>query len=480
MCLQERILNMKRPSPHGAHPLQHPIRGFAHITTAGRPPLRFALLSPSGMGNLGDAAIIDALIHGVRRRIPDAEFVGLTLNPSDTRERHGIPAFTCFAMPVRGYSPWIVPKSLIHDTVETAIDESDSAAMSTKAKLRTLVASVPGARSISLALQLLRKEANHRLRIESAIPQLDALIVTGGGQLDEYWGGPFGHPYTLWRWARFARRKKVRFLVLSVGTGTLEGTVARRFVLRALGSADYRSYRDGESRRLIGYDELTQTDPVVPDLAYSYPTDFSPLPIRAPSQRRVVAVSPMVFHDPRIWPNADPVRYQQHLRRLTVFVDRLVRDGWEVLLFPSDLADRVPISELLAQLELQPSSETCGCVYAPRIATVEELLALIRKADVVVAARLHGVLLAHVVGRPVFAIAHDRKVVQQMADVRQSQHCVDIDDFDPHQGQVQLQQLWERRADAWKEIQVAVASHRLSVETQYDLLFGMPRPIPSD
>src|SRR5690349_737954 len=60
-------------------------------------PLRVAFVSPSGLGNLGDAAIIDSLIAGVRLRSPGAELVGFTLNPEDTRARHGVEAYVCAA-----------------------------------------------------------------------------------------------------------------------------------------------------------------------------------------------------------------------------------------------------------------------------------------------------------------------------------------------------------------------------------------------
>ena len=31
------------------------------------------------------------------------------------------------------------------------------------------------------------------------------LVVAGGGQLDEEWGGSWGHPYALMKWAVLAR-----------------------------------------------------------------------------------------------------------------------------------------------------------------------------------------------------------------------------------------------------------------------------------
>src|SRR5262245_46895787 len=67
-------------------------------------PLRVAFVSPSGLGNLGDAAIIEAFLAGVRRRRPGAEIVGFTLNPADTQERHGVDAHTCGAFSLPHYT----------------------------------------------------------------------------------------------------------------------------------------------------------------------------------------------------------------------------------------------------------------------------------------------------------------------------------------------------------------------------------------
>src|SRR4029453_10345101 len=58
-----------------------------------------ALVSPCGWGNLGDAAIVDALIQGIRRRFPNPEILAYTLNPADSTRRHGVEAHECL-----GYS----------------------------------------------------------------------------------------------------------------------------------------------------------------------------------------------------------------------------------------------------------------------------------------------------------------------------------------------------------------------------------------
>ncbi len=59
--------------------------------------MRVGILGHVGNENLGDEAIIAAVIQNIRRRWPDAEINGFTLVPADTEERHGIRSY-----PIRG------------------------------------------------------------------------------------------------------------------------------------------------------------------------------------------------------------------------------------------------------------------------------------------------------------------------------------------------------------------------------------------
>ena len=52
-----------------------------------------ALLDHLGGGNLGDDATLDAMMRNVKIRLPDAKLVALSMNPSDTQTRHGIPCY---------------------------------------------------------------------------------------------------------------------------------------------------------------------------------------------------------------------------------------------------------------------------------------------------------------------------------------------------------------------------------------------------
>ena len=54
---------------------------------------RIGLISPYTGGNSGNAAIISAIIANIHKRVAGVEILGITLNPPETRRRHGIEAF---------------------------------------------------------------------------------------------------------------------------------------------------------------------------------------------------------------------------------------------------------------------------------------------------------------------------------------------------------------------------------------------------
>src|SRR6185295_10980789 len=201
---------------------------------------------------------------------------------------------------------------------------------------------IPGARQGRRAVAMAMAELRHRREVSARLAGVDHVVVSGGGQLDEFWGGPFGHPYTLYRFSRAARSAGARFAVLSVGTGTLATQLGRRFVRRALTTASYRSFRDARSRELAAPAGALDTDPIVPDLAYGLPVAA---PALAPSTRRRIGVAPMCYADPRVWPKPDADRYAHHLASMAAIAARAVKGGHEVAMFGTDRPDAAPVAE---------------------------------------------------------------------------------------------------------------------------------------
>jgi polysaccharide pyruvyl transferase WcaK-like protein len=241
-----------------------------------------------------------------------------------------------------------------------------------------------------------------------------------------------------------------------------------------LASADYRSFRDVRSRELIGVPEMIGRDPIVPDLAYGVPLVRAPKP-PSPGLHAVIGVNPMCYARPRTWPVPDADRYARHVRDMAEMVVRGVANGHEVVLFSTTLADRKAVEDVKLQVADRLGPDEHARVRAPVVAGVSELMEVLASVDVVVSARLHGVLLSHVAGRPVLALAHERKVATLMADMNQSRFCLGIDDFEVSTGWRLMGDLLHGSERLSACILEAVADCRHRVDEQYDRIFGTDR-----
>jgi polysaccharide pyruvyl transferase WcaK-like protein len=425
-------------------------------------PTRIAFVSPSGGGNLGDAAIIDSLIHGIRRRVADADIVGFTGNPSDTLARHGVPAFDMRAFFGRDQSASAADPLPPPSPAPPARERPPAIRL-----VRRALGTLPGARAAWKTAVHLAADHRYYGSVGQRLRSFDFVVVAGGGQFDALFGGSFRHPYALWRYGSMAHRAGARYVILSVGTGTLDLS-SRAFVRLALSLADYASFRDERSRELIG--ESARERPVVPDLAYALPLDEPPP--RPSDGRLVVGISPMAYMDPRAWPKQDQARFQRHVDTLVRLTIGVVRAGHEALLFVTDGPDREALAELRASVLSALAPDERERVRVPPVSGVRQLMQVLTGTDLVVSARLHGVLLSHVAGRPVLGIAHERKVATLMKEMGHSTYCHEIDTFDPERGLAQLSELAARRQELGATIRAVAGENRRRVEAQYDRIFG--------
>jgi polysaccharide pyruvyl transferase WcaK-like protein len=427
--------------------------------------MKIGLLTPYNGGNLGDGAIQEAVIAGIRARYPEACLHGLTLDPAKTRQLHAIPCSPLTALSLPHYGMAVAPQP-------SAVGESPEPGAAPAHRLREFIKGIgPLFRLAKLAQRLvgvarcLPAEARFIREGYRLFKGFDMLVVAGGGQLDDYWGGPWGHPYTLLKWGLIARAAGARYVFLSVGTCTLESPLSVLFVKWALRLACYRSYRDQHSKQLLERFTFTCDDPVVPDLAFS-----RDVPAAAPRQgggRPVVAVSPIAYLSSHSWPKKELGTYAPYLAALTEFVGGLLRNGNAVILYYTDTTDRIVVSEMMAALREQVP-ETCGSLESQTIGSVEALLTLMTRVDCVVASRLHGVILAHLAGRPVLAVSYDRKVTTHMENLGQSAYCLDIHTVDT----AALAAGFDRLCRDQQEVRVAVAGeiarYRSALGSQYD------------
>jgi polysaccharide pyruvyl transferase WcaK-like protein len=191
--------------------------------------------------------------------------------------------------------------------------------------------------------------------------------------------------------------------------------------------------------------------------------------------RRRIGVAPMCYADPRVWPRPDAARYQHHLVSMAGIAARAVRAGHDVVMFGTDRPDAAPVAECHAIAVAQLTGDERARLVLDPVDNVAALMALLATFDAVVAARFHGVLLSHVVGCPVLAVSHERKVATLMAELRHDAYCAPIDELDPAAASGVLDQLLARRDELGAQIRTLAADYRRRVDEQYDAVFGAPR-----
>jgi polysaccharide pyruvyl transferase WcaK-like protein len=443
---------------------------------------RIALLTPYTGGNYGDGAIQDAMIANMRLRFPTAEFSGISLNCDDFSKRHLAGAYplcatgrTFYGMAGRG--PMQEPP--LFDGLHPR--QGPGRVDRWIRRLRNALGKTPG---VGLCLRkarfwsiVARKEIYHAVQGYRFLATQNLLVVSGGGQLDEEWGGPWGHPFALFKWAILARFARIPFVVVSVGACKLTSSTSRRFLSFALRIAAYRSYRDKNSREIAsGLLQRAKLDPVVPDLAFSMPSAelrSSNCIRKIADGRTIFAVSPIAFAKPGSWPIEDAALYERYLRQLArVITQLLARDAFLVMVW-STYSDRKVIPEIIEHLDSDAKNRLAKQMYIPEIAGWRDLVAVLLDVDFLVASRLHSTILGFIASRPTVAISFDPKVDWVMQDLGQTGSLLHIQDFEAEDVVLALDRLDSREQSVMDQLCSYRQRSASEFTRQYDAIAGL-------
>jgi len=446
-------------------------RSEGHPPTPRSPVRRIGLISPYTGGNLGNAAIISALVANIRKRIPGAEIVGITLKPADTRLRHGIEAFPITSVPRPNYSQYFVT------TLETRPPEAPK-----PSRVKEWLKRVPLLHRSWRAIRLCFMELKHISAAARLVRRLDRVVVAGGGALDDFWGWPWGHPWSLFKWGAVSRMCRVPFMFVSVGKCSLQWPLSRFFIRAALGLAQYRSYRDPESK--LGVQSLidARNDPVYPDLAFSYPCPVVQTSRQNASQddRLTVGISPMAYCDPRVSPLKDEKRYAAYLAQMAEVVRCLLNQGYRILFFTTDGIDAATVDDVQALVSGSPGD--AGAIETLPAATeqsVDDFLKAVSRADLAIASRLHAVLLSHLNATPVLALSFDPKVDAHMNRMGQTDYCLRIDNWEVEALIARFDALRSARKSVQDRLRSDALRFRTELDAQYDRILGTNSSLPA-
>jgi len=299
------------------------------------------------------------------------------------------------------------------------------------------------------------------------------LVISGGGQLTEQ-GGPWAFPYTIFKWILLAKFARVKRVFLNVGAGPLTHPLSRFFAKRALLAGDYVSFRDGQSQALtqeIGFKERSL---VFPDCAYSLEVPATDISSFEKRERPVVGIAPFPYGDPRLG-GAEGTRiiYEDFIAKCAVFASGLIRRSYSLTLFATDIGiDPLAIEDL--QTALRNRHSVTGLAY-DSVKSTKELLAAMNKMDYVVTCRFHGVVLAHLLNKPVLAISHHPKVMDLMKNLGLSKYCADIRKFDANLLTDTFDSLVRDKDEIKNRMAEKLSRYKVELAIQFDDLF--PREV---
>jgi polysaccharide pyruvyl transferase WcaK-like protein len=423
---------------------------------------RIGLLHHVGGGNLGDDATLEAVTGNIKRRWPNAEIVAFSMNPDDTEARHEMISY-----PIRrkgwsiGYGEPARTEATLKDTVKA---------------LTRKYRAVFWLLSRTSAVVRLPFEVFHELRFllssRRNVKSLDLLIISGGGQLTEK-DGPWGFPYTIFKWVLLARSAGVRCMFLNVGAGPLAHPLSKFFVASALRAADYVSLRDDKSRALVRDIGFTGESRVCTDSAYS-------LEIAAESGKRrrarpIVGIAPMPYPDPDprgYLAEKNQIVYDEFIGKLAMFASWLVGQSYELAIFGTDIGvDPGAIEDLQMALRQHHGIPSSQHNVNHSIVSMHDLFETMSEMDYIVTCRFHGVVFAHLLNKPVLVIAHHPKVADLMEDLGLLNYCVNIKNFDLKLLAERFASMIRNEEEIKNRMAMCLTRNKQRLTSQFDDLF---------
>lgn len=398
---------------------------------------KLALFGAFGVGNLGNECTLQALLHNIQKRLPDAEIRCICPSPNEVRLAYNIPA--------------------------THIEE------------------VPLSHIENRALRLLRKifvriplELFRWIKAIAILTDVDVLVMTGTGMLGDFGISPLGLHFQILKWTLLAKLCRCKVVFLSVGAGPLRQPLSRRIVKAALSLADYRSYRDSFSKTYlesIGFD--TQDDRVFPDLAFSFPAQMLLHNSSNGRSRTVVGVGVMAYFNRTGGLSEHDNIYSEYITKMGDFVSWLLEKNYAVRLLIGDVAyDQPATRDLMADIKKRGVRCENGAIIDEPAASVDQVLSQLATTDFVVASRFHNILLALMLAKPVLAISYHEKNAALMASAGLAEFSQDIENIDIPKMIWHFEAL-EENADSIKlQLQRNATACRAALDEQYNLIFN--------
>jgi polysaccharide pyruvyl transferase WcaK-like protein len=216
---------------------------------------------------------------------------------------------------------------------------------------------------------------------------------------------------------------------------------------------------------------------VIADLAFSIPASELPSSgmVRSISQgRKIIAISLIAYAKPGKWPRQDRAVYERYIGEIARLVSLLIAAGYFLVIVSSSLGDddRV-IPEILNLLDEDVKKKVPEQFYVPAIANWKDLAAALSESDVLIASRLHSVVLGFDTDTPSIAISFNPKVNCVMEDFGQTKYLFDIHQFRAENITEAVARIDKDRRQVIDQIQQRRRTLLPPSELQYDALAAL-------
>ena len=441
------------------------------------------ILGHYGNQNLGDEAIIEAMIANTKKKNPKAIFTCISINPQDSAQRYNVESF-----PIRYRKDFFIKNSEQNQSinkkesassaerpVEASENTKDSVSLKQKIKKLPLIGSFAKAAAASLdRVLLLKTELYFLSQVKKQLATMDLLVICGSNQFLDNFGGAWGFPYTLLKWTMLAKRSGTRVAFVSVGAGPLTRSLSYMMLNIALGKADYLSYRDNGSKQLVE-SRLKKIDgKVYPDIAHSLPCETTNNdPEANVRSEKIVGINPMPVYDRRYWFEPDDKKYNSYIIKMADLCSQLMQKGYRVKLFGTQKNDAdviVDIVNLLKKGKLEISTEQLNNIETVMDQTVSELMQTIDSCDVIFATRFHAIVLPLKHNIPVIGICYYRKSSELLNEVGLGDFHVPIDNFTSNELINKFTKLMQIDTEARKSIASVYSDYETELDEQYESL----------
>lgn len=308
--------------------------------------------------------------------------------------------------------------------------------------------------------------------------RLDLLIIGGGALLMD----TFRNQALLYTGiARLARLAGVPVVYHAVGAGPIETGLGRWLIRASANQAASVSVRDSESQALLRSIGVRKPIQVVADPAFGLKGEAgadegrgdSPLlPPRRDGWLRV-GISALPCYYPGLASDGDPARYRAYVEGMRQLAQGiLAAEGAEVVFFGTKYPQDVETAREILD-GLQDGVQDGRVQLLDRELSPQALIRLMHELDVLIATRLHALILATVAGTPSLGIAYRSKVRAIFEDNGRGQWVVSPEEPQwPQQMLAKWQEMTGRLNEEREAVRQMAAANREAAQRQ---LAGLSR-----